>query len=96
MKIMASCPITSWQIDGDTMETVTDFIFLSSKITADGDYSHKIKKTLAPWKKSYDQPRQHIKKQIHYSANKLCLVKAMVFPVVTYGCESWTINKSEC
>ena len=61
-KIMASSPITSWQIDGKTMETVTDFIFLGSKITADGDHSHGIK-TLAPWKKSCDQPRQHIKKQ---------------------------------
>ena len=69
-KIMASGPITSWQIDGDTMETVTDFIFLSSKITADGDYSHKIKKTLAPWKKSYDKPRQCIKEQRHLFANK--------------------------
>ena len=68
-KIMATGPVTSWQIDGDTMETMTDFIFLSSKITADGDYSHKIKKTLAPWKKSYDQPSQHIKKQRHYFAN---------------------------
>ena len=69
-KIMASGPITSWEIDGETMETVTDFIFLGSKITADGDCSHEIKKTLAPWKKSYDQPRQHIKEQRHYSANK--------------------------
>ena len=68
-KIMASGPIISWQIDGETMETVTDFIFLGSKITADGDCSHETK-TLAPWKKSYDQPRQHIKKQIHYFANK--------------------------
>ena len=68
-KIMASSPITSWQIDGETMETVTDFIFLGSKITADGDCSHKIK-MLAPWKKSYDQPRQHIKKQKHYFADK--------------------------
>ena len=68
-KIMASSPITSWQIDGETMETVTDFIFLDSKITADGDCSHEIK-TLVPWKKSYDQPRQHIKKQKHYFANK--------------------------
>ena len=63
-KIMVSSPITSWQIDGKTMETVTDLIFLGSKITADGDCSHEIK-TLAPWKKSYDQPRQHIKKQRH-------------------------------
>ena len=68
-KIMASGPITSWQIHGKTMETVTDFIFLGSKMTADGDCSHEIK-TLAPWKKSYDQPRQHIKKQRHYFANK--------------------------
>ena len=69
-KIMASGPITSWQIDGETMETVRDFIFLCSKITADGDSSHKIKKTLAPWKRSYDQPRQHINKQRHYVSNK--------------------------
>ena len=68
-KIMASGPITSWQIDGEAMETVTDFILEGSRTTADSDYSHKIK-TLAPWKKSYDQPRQHIKKQRHYFANK--------------------------
>ena len=67
---MASSPITSWQIDGETMETMTDFIFEGSKITADDDRSHEIKKTLAPWKKSYDQPKQHIKKQRHYFANK--------------------------
>ena len=66
---MASGPITSWQIDEETMETVTDFIFLGSKIAADGDCSHEIQ-TLAPWKKTYDQPRQHIKKQRHYFANK--------------------------
>ena len=70
MKIMASSPIISWQIDGETMETVTDFIFLGSKITVDGECSHEIKKMLAPWKKSYDQPRQHIKKQSHYFADK--------------------------
>ena len=68
-KIMASGSITSWQINGETMETVTEFILGDSKITADGDCSHEIK-TLAPWKKSYDQPRQHIKKQRHYFANK--------------------------
>ena len=68
-KMMASSPITSWQTDGETMETVTDFLFLGSKITANGDCSHEIK-TLAPWKKSYGQPRQHIKKQRHYFANK--------------------------
>ena len=69
IKIMASGPITSWQIDGETVETVSDFIFGGSKITADGDYSHEIK-TLTPWKETYDQPRQHIKKQRHYFANK--------------------------
>ena len=68
-KIMASGPITSWQIDVETVETVADFILLGSKITADGDCSYEIK-TLAPWKESYDQPRQHIKKQRHYFANK--------------------------
>ena len=67
---MASGPIISWQINGETMEPVTDFIFLGSKITADGDCSHEIKKTVASWKKSYDQPRQYIKKQRHYFANK--------------------------
>ena len=66
MKTMASGPITSWQIDGETVETVADFIFLGSKITADSDCSHEIKKTLTPWKESYDQHRQHIKKQRHY------------------------------
>ena len=75
------------------METVRCFIFLGSKITADGDFSHEIK-TLAPWKKSYDQHRQHIKKQRHYFANKGPSVKA-IFPVVMYECESWTIKKAE-
>ena len=67
---MASGPITSWQIDGETVETVADFIFLGSKITANGNCKHDIKKMLTPWKKSYDQPRQHIKNQRHYIANK--------------------------
>ena len=67
---MASSPITSWKIDGETVETMSDFIFLGSKITADGDCSHEIKKTLAFWNKRYDQPRQHTKKQRHYFANK--------------------------
>ena len=84
----------SWQIDGETMETVTDFIFLGSKITADGDCSHEIK-TLAPWKKSYDQTRQHIKSRDITLLTKVHLVKAMIFPVVVYGCESWTIKKAE-
>ena len=69
-KIMASGPITSWGIDGETVETESDFIFLGSKITADGDCSHEIKRKITPWKESYDQPRQHIKKQRHYFANK--------------------------
>ena len=68
-KIMASSPITSWQIDGETVETVADFIFLGSKITTDGDCSHEVKR-LTPWKESYDQPRKHIQKQRHYFANK--------------------------
>ena len=69
-KIMASCPITSWEMDGETVETVADFIFLGSKITADGDCSHEIKRCSVSWKESYDQPRQHIKKQRHYFVNK--------------------------
>ena len=69
-KIMASGPITSWQIVTETVETVTDFIFLGSRITADGDCSHEIKKTLAPWKKNYDKPRHYVKKQRHYFADK--------------------------
>ena len=76
------------------MQTVTDFILLDFKITADGDCSHEIK-TLAPWKKSYDKPKQHIKKQRHHFADRACIVKAMVFPVVMYGCESCTIKKAE-
>ena len=80
---MASSPITSWQIDGETVETVTDFIFLGSKITADSDSSHEIKK-LAPWKKSYGKPRQCTKMQTHHFADKVCIGKAMVFPVVMY------------
>ena len=94
MKIMVSGPVTSWQIDGETMETVTDFIFLGSKITADGDCRHEIK-TLAPWKKSCDKPRQHIKKQRQYFTNKSLSSQSYGFPVVMYGCESWTIQKAE-
>ena len=88
-KITASGPITSREIDGEIMETVADFIFLGSKITADGDCSHEIK-TLSSWKENYDQPRQHIKKQRHYFANK-----AMVFLLVMSGCESWTVKKAK-
>ena len=77
------------------METVTDFIFLGSKITADSDCSHEIK-TLVSWKKSYDKPKQHIKNRGITLLTNVCIVKAMVFPVVMYGCESWTIKKAEC
>ena len=91
---MASSPITSGQIDGETMETVTDFIFLGSKITTDGDCSHEIK-TGFPLGRKTDQLKQHIKKQRHYFAKKVRLVKAMLFPVVMCGCESWTIKKAE-
>ena len=91
---MASDPLTSWQIDG---ETVADFIFGGSKISADGDCSHEIKtELLAPWNKSYDQPRQHIKKQRHYFANKGLSSQIYDFSVVIYGCESWSIKKAEC
>ena len=89
-KIMASGPITSWEIDGETVEILSDFIFLGSRITADGDCSHE--KTLTPWKESYDQPTQHTIKQRHCQH----LVKAKVFPAVMYGCESWTMKKAEC
>ena len=88
-KIMASGPITSWQIDGETMETVTDFIFLSSKITADGDCSHEIKRHLLLGRKVMTNVDSILK------SKDICLVKAMVFPLVTYGCESWTIKKAE-
>ena len=89
---MASGPITSWQI---VVETVTDSIFLGSRITADGDCSHEIKKTLAPWKESYDKPKQHIKSRDITLPTKVCLVRAMIFPVVMYRCKSWTIKKAE-
>ena len=93
-KTMASSPITSWQIDGEIMETVRDLIFLGSKVTAGGDCSHEIK-VLAPWQKSYDQTRQHIKKQRYYSANKSPSSQNYGFSIVMYGCESWTIKKAE-
>ena len=90
-KVVVSGPVTSWQIDGQTMETVTDFIFGDSKMTADGDCSHEIKRCLLLEKKNYDKPGQHIKKQ-SYFADKLS--SAMVFPVVKYGCENWAIKES--
>ena len=95
-KIMVSGPITSWQIEGETMETVTDFIFLGSKINADGDYSHEIKKMLAPLKKTMTNLDSILKSSDITSPTKVHLVKAMVFPVVRYGCESWTIKKAKC
>ena len=86
-KIMTSGPITSWQIDAETVETVADFIFWGSKITADGDCSHEIKRN-TPWKGIYDQARQHVKSRDITLSTKVRLVKVMVFPVVMYGCES--------
>ena len=94
-KIMASSPITSWQIDGETMEPVTDFILLGSKITADGDCSHEIKRCLLLGRKAVINLESVLKSR-DYFANKVPLVKAMVFPIVMYGCESWTIKKAEC
>ena len=96
MKIMASSPITSWQINGETMETVTDFIFLGSKITADGDCSHEIKRCLLLGRKAMTNLDTVLKNRDVTLLTKVCLVKAMVFPVVMYGCEIWTINKAEC
>ena len=95
-KIMASSPITSWQIVGETMETVTDFIFLGSKITADGDYSHEIKRHLFLGRKVMTNLDSILKSRYITWPTKVHLVKAMVFPVVVYGCESWTIKKAEC
>ena len=93
-KIMASGPITSWQIDGETMETVTDF-FLGSKITADGDSSHEIKRRFLLGRKAMRNLDSILKSRDITLLTKACLVKAMVFPVVMYGCESWTIKKAE-
>ena len=94
-KIMASGPITSWEIDGETMETVTDFIFLGSKITADGDCSHEIKRHLLLERKAMTNLDSMLKSRDITLPTKVHLVKAMVFPVVTYGCESWTMTKAE-
>ena len=95
-KIMASAPITSWQIDGETVETVTGFIFGGSKITADGDCSHEIKRHLLLGRKAVTKPDRILKSKDITLLTKVCLVKTMVFPVVLYGCESWTIKKAEC
>ena len=94
-KIMASGPITSWQIDGETMETVRDFIFLGSKITADGDCSHEMKRRLLLGRKAMTNLDSILKSRDITLPTKVCLVKAMVFPVVMYGCESWTVKKAE-
>ena len=95
MKIMAPGPITSWQIDGENMETVTDFIFLGSKITTDGDCSHEIKRHLLLGRKVMTNLDSILKSRDITLPTKVHLVKAMVFPVVIYGCESWTIKKVE-
>ena len=92
---MASGRITSWQIDGKTVETVADFIFVSSKITADGDYSHEIKRRLLLGRKAMPNLDNLLKSRDITLPAKVCLVKAVVFPVVRYRCESWTIKKSE-
>ena len=92
---MTSGPITSWQIDGETMETVTDCIFLGSKITADGDFSHEIKRCLFLQRKAMTSLDSIVKNREITLLTKVCIVKAMVFTVVMYGCESWTIKKAE-
>ena len=95
-KIMAFSPITSWQINGETVETVADFIFLGSKITADGDCSHKIKRLLLLGRKVMINLDSILRSRNIILSTKVLLVKAMVFPVVMYGCDSWTIHKAEC
>ena len=95
-RIMASSPITLWQINGETMETVSGFIFLGSKITADGDCSHEIKRCLRPGRKVLTNPDSMLKSRDVTLPTKVRLVKAIVFPVVIYGCESWTVKKAEC
>ena len=95
-KIMTSGPMTSWEIDGETVETVSDFIFGGSKITADGDCSHEIKRCLLLGRKVMTYLDNILKSRDITLPTKFCLVKAMVFPVVMYGCESWTVKKAEC
>ena len=95
-KIMASGSITSWQIDGETVETVADFLFLGSKITAEGDCSHEIKRRLLLGRKGMTNLDSILKSRDIILPTKVRLVKAMVFPVVMYGCESWTVKKAEC
>ena len=95
IKIMASGPITSWEIDGETMETVTDFIFLASKVTADGDCSHEIKRCLLLGRKAVTNLDSILKSRDINLLTEVRLVKTVVFPVVAYGCESWTVKKAE-
>ena len=95
-KIMASSSITSWQIDGETMKTVTDFIFLGFKITVEGDCCHKIRRHLLLRRKVMTRLDSILKSRDITLPTKVCLVKAMAFPVVMYGCESWTVKKAEC
>ena len=95
-KIMASGPITSWQTDGETVETVADFILGGSKITADGDCSHEIKRCLLLGRKVITNLDSILKRRDVILSTKICIVKAMVFPEVMYGCESWTIKRVEC
>ena len=96
VKFMASGPITSWKIDRETMETVTDFIFWYSKITADGDYSHEIQRHLLLGRKAMTNIEGMLKSRAITLLTKVCLVQAMVFPIVMYGCESWAMKKVEC
>ena len=93
---MASGPITSWETDGETLETVSDFIILCSKITADGNYNHGIKRFFFLGRKVKTKLDSILKSRDITLPTKVCLVKAMVFPVVMYGCESWTVRKAEC
>ena len=95
-KIMASDPISSWEVDEETVETVADFVFLGSKITADGDCSHEIKRCLFLERKVMTKLDSILKSRDITLPTKFCLVKAMVLPVVMYGCESWTVKKAEC
>ena len=96
MKIMASGPITLWEIDGETMETVSDFIFGVSKITADGDCSHEVKRRLLLERKAMTNLDNMLKSRDITLPTKVHLVKTMVFPVVVYGCKSWTVKKAQC
>ena len=96
MRIMASGPVASWQIAGETMKTVTDSIFLGSKITADGDCNYEITRPLLPGRKAMINLDSILKGRDITLLTKVCLVKTMIFPVVMYGCESWTVKKAEC